>query len=256
MKTLPRTHASRPPSERQRVARIEAHTEAPRASARINTRPDPAPLCRLPAPHNAPRAYRTTSRPHSAIGHKADPLACVRGLVLGAALLCAPACAPKDEPITSERIAQELAASPQLRREVANLLLEDRALVRMVARSVVTDYRQQLRGEQGIQGPQGEQGPRGLASAPTQSPAASYCTRLCGEDQQDEAGNVCKGGRWVSPRDLCGADEDCPQNQGTIFGLRWACVQGVCQRAACNTDNECGALEVCRPYSLAPASLQ
>jgi hypothetical protein len=280
MQNTPRTHARKtePPCKRQRDARTKAHTEAARKpaqgeritqgeciakgahvtqGARITTHPDPAPACSLPSPHKAPRAYRAASR-------QAGPRACVQGLFVLGVLAMLGGCA-QDEPITSERIARELAASPQLRREVAQRLLEDRALVRAVALVVVTEYHEQLRGEQGpqgeagpqgAQGPEGARGPQGLAGLRGQEPAASYCTRLCGEGMEDGSGSVCKGGRWVSARDLCASDEDCPQNQTSPFGLRWACVEGVCERAACSTDNQCGALEVCRTYSLAPSSLQ
>lgn len=269
MQNTSRTHASKtdPPCKRQRDARNKAPTEAARRPARATSPAHPAQTNQ--PEHPAPSASPVCALPiHPRPTHTRRPCVYLRacGLVLLGVL--GQACAPQDEPITSERIARELAASPELRREVALMVAEDRALVRAVALVVATEYREQLRGAQGPQGeagapgaqgergPEGARGPQGFAASQDHQPAASYCTRLCGEGQQDEGGNVCKGGRWVSPRDLCASDEDCPQNQASPFGLRWACIEGVCERAACSTDNQCGALEVCRPYSLAPASLQ
>jgi len=180
--------------------------------------------------------------------------------ILAALCLLLLAACKDDAPITNEQIAAQMAANPALRREIARRLAAEPEIIRELAAELAANHAEALRGPQGVPGPQGaqgEQGPqgeRGLRGEAGDGAGASalYCTRLCAEGATDGSGNQCRGGRWVSARDLCSADQDCPQNDGTPWGVRWACIEGACQRAACEHDGQCGELEVCRPFSVVP----
>lgn len=180
-------------------------------------------------------------------------LARAAAFILALCLLCA---CKDDSPITNEQIAAQMATNPALRREIARRLAAEPEIIRDLAAELATNHAEALRGPQGVAGPQGEQGPQGerglRGEASDGGASALYCTRLCAEGATDGSGNQCRGGRWVSARDLCNADQDCPQNDGTPWGIRWACVDGACQRAACQHDGQCGDLEVCRPFSVVP----
>ncbi|MEO1269633.1 MAG: hypothetical protein AAFX99_16225 [Myxococcota bacterium] len=124
------------------------------------------------------------------------------------------------ETVDVDALARTLAADPELRRAVAQIL--------------VADYADELRGEPGEQGPSGPQGDRGLQGE--QGPAGEP-----GEDARAE--------RVPSCREGCAVDLDCAGPTPETDGDNWTCENGACVWLGCLSDSECQELvpgRVCR----------